>query len=221
MQWCSLADFPEVDVEQISPTLDPCCFYSLPQFWEAETRQRKRESREWGRPPIFTTLQFLPQTHSALQSCFHFALLHVMMLKLKQTALNGSNENDFALAGLWSRHVNSLQRFTAHTVLTQTVQGPNSCTWSAEEYYETRHTVDSYNEQFLIALGASQLHEFLVSLLYWCGQLCPFVADPKTMTQFFFCFLFKSVPAFQQSHREKLTVVETQSLSELQSWDDG
>lgn len=32
---------------------------------------------------------------------------------------------------------------------------------------------------------------------------------------------FKSVPAFQQSDREKLTIVETQSLSELQSWDDG
>lgn len=125
---------PKLMWSRFLPLLTPVVFTAcLSSGRLRPDRERERESREWGRPPIFMTLQFLPQTHSSLQSCFHFARLHVMLLKLKQTALNGSNENDFALAGLWSRHVNSLQRFTAHTVLTQTVQGPNSCTWSAEE----------------------------------------------------------------------------------------
>lgn len=38
---------------------------------------------------------------------------------------------------LWSRHVNSLESFTAHTVLTEIAQGQQDHTWSAQGSFDT------------------------------------------------------------------------------------
>lgn len=45
--------------------------------------------------------------------------------------------------GLWSRYTNSLQRFTAHSVLTEIIHGQHDHTWSALGSYNTHYTPQS------------------------------------------------------------------------------